>query len=331
MIVACLVGTLALSAQTTRTQTIALKQGWNAVFVEVYPADSEPTKVFAGTPVDIAASYYGRSSSAQFITEPGIDLFKTSGWGVWYAEDRPDAFLRSLDAIQGQQAYLIHSKGDFTWRVEGSVVPMEIDWQPDSFNFVGFGVHSSAAPTFAQFFTGSDAHRHNRIYRLIEGHWRRVTDPSGETMRSGEAFWIFCEGPSKYAGPLRRETSIRQGLVLGTGETSLVLRNETSHPVACTVEHVVSGPNPVPLSIVIAAIGGTILDLQSGAAVKPATGWTQALPPLEAGAALRVPLEARAQEMNSHIHASLLKISTDVGTEVWIPVMSVRPDLQSEP
>jgi len=325
-----LAGTLTLPGQTTRTQTLALRQGWNAVFLEVYPVESEPGPLFANTPIDIVASYYGRSSSAQFVSDPSADLFKKAGWGVWYAENRPDSFLKTLHAINGQQGYLIHSKSDFTWTLTGAVVPPDVSWESGAFNFVGFSVHPMAAPTFAQFFRGSAAHRHNRIYRLVNGTWRRVNDPSAETMRSGEAFWIFCDGASRYQGPLRVEPPVRQGLVLGTGVGSLVLRNETDHPVAATVEHINTGPDPVPLSIVIGAIGETTSELTSVSAPKPAGAWTQALPALEAGVAMRIPLETRLQEMRTYAQGSLLKISSDVGTEVWIPVIGVRLDLKAE-
>src|SRR5262245_34621916 len=108
-------------AGTQRTQTFQLRQGWNAVFLEVYPAQTDPARVFANTSVDIAASYYAPSASAQFITEPGVDLFRQSGWGVWYTAGRPDAFLKTLHAILGQQAYLLHAERDSLWTVTGEV------------------------------------------------------------------------------------------------------------------------------------------------------------------------------------------------------------------
>src|SRR5262245_12293010 len=92
----------------TRSQQVLLKKGWNAVFLEVDPADPAPTTVFARTPVDIAASFYAPASSAQFVSNPSVDLFKMAGWGVWYAENRPDAFLKTLHAVNGRQAYLVH-------------------------------------------------------------------------------------------------------------------------------------------------------------------------------------------------------------------------------
>ena len=41
-----------------------------------------------------------------------------------------------------------------------------------------------------------------------------------------------------------------------------------------------------------------------------------------------VPLEARVQELTAAAHGSLLKITTDLGTEQWIPVIGIRKDLE---
>jgi hypothetical protein len=318
----------ALRADTLRTQEIQLQRGWNAVFLEVFPSDSTPAAVFTGTPVDIVASYFARNSSAQFITDPGANMFQEMGWGVWYATNRADAFLKTLHSIYGQQPYLVHAKSDFTWRITGTVQPGEVRWQPDSYNFTGAALASSGAPTFAQFFAGSQAHRHNRIYRLANGAWRRVSDPTAEAMRAGEAFWIYCDGNSRYQGPLEVETSTRNGVVLTTGADAVILRNQTGHPVAPTVEHVASGSNSVPLSIVVQVAGTNASPERTISVARPDGNWTQPLPALEAGGAVRLPLEARVREVREPVQESLLKITTDLVTEVWIPVVSIRTDLQ---
>ena len=123
-----------------RTQTVALTAGWNAVYLEVEPLDLAPGKVFQGLPVDIAAAYFPQEAPTQFVTNPGAQLFKGLGWGVWYGESRPDAILKSLNSIYGNQAYLIHTTQAFAWKVEGLVALPKVRWQPDSFNLTGFGV-----------------------------------------------------------------------------------------------------------------------------------------------------------------------------------------------
>ena len=313
-----------------RTQTIQLAAGWNAVYLEVSPSDVEPSVVFSNTPIDIVASYYGASSSAQFVQNPDAELFRQAGWGVWYADDRPDAFLRTLHAVHGQQAYLVHSGAAHAWSVVGTVQKPDVRWAPDSYNFIGFPVNGVAAPTFAQFFAGSAAHDLDRLYRLVDGTWKKVTVPDGEVMRSGEAFWVYCAGPSSYMGPLRLETISRHGLFAAGGRAELILRNNTDHPVVPTLEHVASSDDAVPLAILIQAVGDPEDPVRDVAAALPDGAWTQPLPPLEAGASVRVPFAVRLEDMTSGLQTSLLKVSTEMGTEAWIPVIGLRDDLEEK-
>jgi biotin carboxyl carrier protein len=96
----------------------------------------------------------------------------------------------------------------------GRVTGAPVAWQPDAFNFTGASVAAVGGPTFAQYFAGSSALKNQTIYRMVDGRWKQVIQPSAESMRSGEAFWIFCEGSSDYQGPLRVETT-GQALALG--------------------------------------------------------------------------------------------------------------------
>lgn len=315
----------------TRTQTVSLTAGWNAVFLEVEPMDPAPAKVFASLPVDIAAAYFPAEAPTQFVTNPGTQLFKGLGWGVWYAEDRPDAFLKTLNAIYGQQAYLIHATRAFEWKVDGLVSSAKMRWQPNSFNLMGFGVKKQGAPSFEEFFKPSSAHRGQAIYRLVNGEWKKVVNPAAEAMRSGEAFWIFCKDGSEYQGPLSVETGSDSGLLTLDSQGTVVLRNNTDHPLTPHMEHVAPDAKPVPLSINVRVIGSSLQEpVKNVAAKKPAQAWTQEMPSLESGARLGIPFTARTAEMTASEQVSLLKFSTDMGTEFWVPVLGRRPDLEKK-
>lgn len=315
------------SAGHRRSQELSLSAGWNAVFLEVEPVDGSPAKVFAGLPVDKVATLLRNPLSNQFVTDPEVDLFKGKGWEVWYAPGLPEAFLKSLDAIHGNRAYLVHAREACQWRVSGGVDAWVPDWQPDAFNLVGFPVRSPGGPTFEQFFAGSKAHRGQPIYRLVAGRWKRVLEPAAETMRSGEAFWIFCEGGSDFQGPLRVETALRRGILLGRSGADVTLRNECPHPLAPTVEHLAGGGPPVPLSILVRAYGNPVAPVTSVAARMPAGEWQQPLPPLEMAGSVAIPLECRSSEMVLPRQGSLLKITTDLGSVSWVPVLGIRDDL----
>src|SRR5436190_2070422 len=173
-------------ANTTRTQTISLHKGWNAVQLMVTPTDPTPATVFSGTPIAIAATYFGATSSAQFIQNPTSTEWKKEGWGVWYAPARADGFLSTLNGIAGNRAYLIYSKQDFTWNVTGEVSFAKVQWKSDSFNLVGFCLDPNSPPTFDKFFKGSTAHQPGRIYRLVNDQWVLVSSTAATTMKSGE-------------------------------------------------------------------------------------------------------------------------------------------------
>ena len=315
----CLIGNL--RAEAFLTQTLDLRAGWNAVFLEVDPAEPAPARVFAGLPVDAVATHDAVPAGGQFVKDPGADLALAQGWAVWYAPHRPDAFLSNLYEVQGAKAYLVHATTNATLVLAGDVPPSLPTWKPDAFNFVGFPLQDSGAPTFAQFFAGSSAHSPGRIYRLAGGKWRQVTAPSAESMRPGEAFWIFCNGASDYPGPLQVSTPSPFGLFLSPrGGSEIVFRNRTSHPVACRLAHTADPDAPVPLSVEI-----DVLDEAAGGMRKlwlhlPAGDWEQPLPPLEPGAAIRLPLKLRVQDMPPGERRSQITVLTDLGTRTVLSV-----------
>src|SRR5580765_2794861 len=51
------------------TQTITLNPGWNAVFLEVQPANDDCDVVFQGVPVESVWAWNRRFSSVQFIQD----------------------------------------------------------------------------------------------------------------------------------------------------------------------------------------------------------------------------------------------------------------------
>lgn len=321
-------GILAISAALVswgqapvREQVISLEPGWNAVYLEVDPSETAVEAVFQGLPVDQVAAYLRPVSAAQFIENPGADLFRKSGWQVWYAADREDHFLSTLHAVHGPQAYLVHATEAAMWRVRGTVLMNEIRWHADAFNLVGFGLQAGAEPTFEQFFSGSQAHRHNRIYRLEQGAWRQVENPAAEVMRSGEAFWIHAAGSSRYQGPLKVEAPTLRGLLLGSRPEGVVVRSAVGHPVAVTINHVPGASGGLGLAMVMRAVGDTTALVRTVSAAKPLGDWMQALPPLEPGAYVRIPMELRQDGAGGEGAWSLLRVVTDLGTETWVPVL----------
>jgi len=311
-----------------RVQTIELNQGWNAVYLEIDPDISKPADLFANSPVDIVASYVPSKTTAQFIKNPSANMLSVYGWSVWYAPSRSDEFLSNLYDIQGAKSYLIHAKTNTSIQIEGTTAVEAVKWIPDSYNYVGFSVAASGAPSFETFFRGSSAHHHNKIYRLVDGTWRQVLNPGAEVMKSGEAFWIYCDGRSDYPGPLEVSTRMSLGVSISSlGGDQVVFRNRTIHPVSFSVEYSTNPNYPVPMSTPVMAMDEAAGGLRTVSVHFDAVHFEQSFPPLEAGDAMRLPLMLRLQDALEGERYALLKVTTDLGTITYIPVTATRDDL----
>lgn len=328
VLLCALVNLQQVQAQAVRTQTLDLNPGWNAVYLEVDPMVSDPAELFAGAPIEIVASHVAPKRGAQFVRNPSADLLSTYGWAVWYAPARPDAFLTTLYRLYGAKPYLIFATTNASLEISGTPAPERLTWTPDAYNFVGFPVTSPGAPTFKQFFRGSPAHDHNKLYRLVDGAWRQTLDPSAETMRAGEAFWIYCDGRSTYPGPLQITTRPASGVILSSeGGSMITFRNETDHPISFSMEHVTEPGAPIPISTPVRTLNEESGGLETLSVHFDAAHFQQNFPPLEAGEAIRLPLALRLQDAGPGERHSLLKVTTDMGTVTYIPVTASRDDL----
>ena len=108
----------------------------------------------------------------------------------------------------------------------------------------------------------------------------------------------------------------------------MILKNTTAFPLQPTIEHVVTDSDYVPLSVVISAIDTEENEIFPVAVPMADGSWTLTLPPLDAGASIRVPLQAIAGKIEQAEVRSILCIKTDLGTEQWIPVTGLREDLK---
>jgi len=319
-----------LSGGVLRTQSFQLTQGWNAIYLDVDPVVRDPEAVFAGTAVDIVASYEGSAFTKQFSATPGADLLSELGWATWYAPAREDSFLSRLGAVYGRKVYLLHAQSDAQLAVQGTVTCTPVIWTADSYNLVGFALDAQAAPTFAQFFGGSAAHRSSSVYRLAGGVWKKVINPANTAMKSGEAFWIYTAGPSAYQGPLRVTAGTAGGgLVLREGRTEqMVVKNCSLYPLNFRIEHRVPEGVQLPLTIVVDVVGGVWDGLQRVSADLGDGAWELDLPALEAGGGFKVPLALHADKLDAAEAHSLLCIKSELGTEIWVPVSATREGLK---
>jgi len=308
-----------------RQQTIQLQAGWNAVFLEVEPLDTNPEAVFSNTPIDTVARYFPRSSPVQYISDPAGAPWNEPGWGVWYAPARPEAVVGNLHAIHGNKPYLVHSTSVYAWNVTGTIAFERRSWQADSFNLVGFGVNEQSPPTFERLLSAAEGRIGDRIYRLeASGKWQPVTMPASTAIQSGEAYWVYCKGKTDYQGPLQVKVPGSAGLDFGGSASQLDIEffNPSTTPASVAVE-LVSGSGDLPLVKV---------------AYDPATFQTaySAFPSrmsvtVAAGQVERLRLAIRRESMSAGTQTRLLKLNTSDGLCYWIPVSARRSDLATQP
>lgn len=200
----CLLVPVIAGAATTE-QTIELRPGWNAIHVELQPDNDAIEQVFAGLPVASVWRWLPDERPVAFIQDPDEDLLTIDGWYGYFPSHRPESILTNLFTVNANQAYLVRLLGDQPREltIEGRPVLRDQSWRPDDFQFTGFHVEAGNEPTFANWFAGSEAHESGPIFRLDgDGEWVEVAQPALETIRSGEAYWVYTDGRSSYQGPM---------------------------------------------------------------------------------------------------------------------------------
>jgi len=314
------------AAVPTVTQTFSLNPGWNAVYLEVQPQSNSPALVFKDLPVGSSVwAWQGKDDSVQFIQDPGEPPVNNPRWLAIFASAR-ESSLNNLFAISANSAYLIHVAGSapLTMNIDGRPTIRHKSWIPDAFNLTGFGF-SGAPPTFGSFFTPSNSHKNQAIYRLnnSSGAWEIVNNPATTAMRSGEAFWIYCVSGSDYQGPLTVEANGSDGLDFGVGITilSLTLGNTSTTDKSVTVSQSNAG---IPVSLAYRSydtVSGKIL-------TKPLSG----MPPVivKAGSTAAVNLSIDRRNFNGD-GASVLEFSDSQGNRVRLPVTATSNAVNGYP
>lgn len=311
-------------ADLTRTQTIQLHQGWNAVFLEVDPTNSQVAACFQGTPVTMVAAYTGPSKSVQFVQNPSTNhVTPQNGWDIWYASGRPDSFLTSFFELVGNKSYMIYSQSDYTWAVTGKARLTSVKWKPNAFTLTGFGVDPVSPPTFDQFFAGSPQHHPYQIYQLENGVWTRIDSAQTTQIQSGVAYWIYCKGNSSYQGPLNVGVPNPTAFPLyGVGSVGISLQNSSPNPLGVQVQNMAGGAQ-LPLAFVLRAVSSS--NVVSAAYDLPDNYSMQSF---DVGEGRGFWLTLRPERMSAPTQTGLLKITTDLGTQSWLPVTANQSDPQ---
>src|SRR5678815_2680972 len=107
LLVCLLTGTsISLNAQWS-TQTIQLRPGFNAVFLEVEPEDNRCEAMMAGLPVESVWRWNKRFNSVQFISDPNQLISEPEAWLFWFSGGQSIGGTSSLHTMDGGRAYLV--------------------------------------------------------------------------------------------------------------------------------------------------------------------------------------------------------------------------------
>lgn len=303
------------------TQTIALQKGWNAIYVQVDPADRDPAKVFAGLPVLKVAAYLPSRTPVEFIQDPTSKAWKKEGWSVWYGPGTSEEGLSDLYAIPGGRGYLVNMAEAGQLTLHGFVIFPQTLWRADAYNFVGFQVDPVSPPTFAAWFAGSPNHQSTRrptVYSLdATGHWVPVERMDQVQIQPGRAYWVFCQGGSSYQGPLSVIGTAGR-LDYGDVTKTLAVRmiNPLSNPLSVTMEVVEADSLPLVYEKMLLSLGQTLLVPMDSAVV---------LPTIEAGDELQVRLSLDRAGMTRKAGTAVLVLRDSVGSLLRIPVTGKLP------
>lgn len=311
-----------------QTQEIELTEGWNAIYLEVEPLETDPAALFADTPLEIVAAYFRPVSPAEFIDSPSELLSSRENWSVWYAPDREDALLSNLYAILGHRAYLIYSDEDYTLSVSGTPTLGAASWYPNAYSLVGFQIEDTEQPTIENYFSGSDAQSGLKLYRMIEGRWALISDPASTLIEPGVAYWAYSEGASEFSGPL--EVSLAKGSLGGlvftetSGSSRIVIENVASYPQNLSFDLSAGNAGLLPLNYIV-----TVTDTDEAALDKVSLSLPESmeLGPLEPGQAFALDIEVDQNAVSVPLQSALLTITSDAGARRQIPVVSIRRDL----
>ncbi|MBL9167378.1 MAG: hypothetical protein JNN07_06520 [Verrucomicrobiales bacterium] len=235
-----LLAMLPAHAAFTMNQTFNLRAGWNAIWLEVEPANEDINVVFQGVPVESVWTFASVVSAVDFIQDPSETVWNRDRWLVHLPTNRVASLNNNLFKILGNRAYLVKVSAPATLTVAGEPKLRFPKWAPDAYNFRGFPVDPNAPPTFANFFRFSPAHYNNtqqqlqKIYQLNSaGEWTLVNQ--FDRMKHGEAYWVYTAGVSDFNGPLGVSLESGNGLQFSSAVTDSTLHLQNVGSIVRTV------------------------------------------------------------------------------------------------
>lgn len=238
------------------TQTVALTNGWNAVYLHVSPDHTDLNTMVAGDPANpiLEVWRWHSTSAAQFDTDPQQRTDLASEWTTW-ERSNPVSDLRRMT---GNAAYLVRvgtNVTSYVWTIQGRPVAPINEWSATGLNFIGFPTVPSAPPTVERFFSLAPELQQNpqtEMYyykggELGDGNPARLLSARRIVVARGQAFWLRSGDLfNHYFGPFEMDLNQETGIDFGENHSvqSFVLRNLTSSNLTVSAALLESEPPP---------------------------------------------------------------------------------------
>ena len=314
-------------------QTIVLRAGWNAVFLNIQPEPADCDGALAGLPVESVWDFNPSIDAPQFVQDPNTLIPGSPSWLTWFPPVSAQAGISSLFALRDGRPYLIKlpdNAAPANWVVTGRPSLRPLTWHPGGVNFVGFRV-GATGPTFQTLFAGESGLANQPVYTLgTAGDWQQVLSLSTTRPESGKSYWVRCASPAQRSGTIVVQGVGNGGLTFRSGATeqSLRIRNTSAAARNISVRLLASATPPPgqPLKAGPVPLEYRTTDYSNAAfgwATFPAALTFNALPAgqewnVRLGA--RLPTNATAPGSS---YQSLLEISDDAGTRWILPVSAI--------
>ena len=341
------------------TQSITLKPGWNAVYLQVDASYTNLDTLLPDIngPISDVWLWQPPLSTLQYISTPATPNASGSQWAVWTVA-RGDT--DTLGALRANGAYLVNNRTatNYVWSLKGRVVPPNYQWTTTGLNFLGFPTPAASAPNFSTYLKpapgldlalspGNSSH----VFRYPGGALG-ATNPvevlpaaaASTLVNRGEAFWIGGSTNTAsayyntYYGPIEVRLQSIAGIdysdLLGT--YSVRLRNVTSTNRTAVLTLVSSEAAPTGQPVIAAApqllVRGAInpITLTYAFSVLGSPGQSFPLAPAgQVGSEVQVVLGLNRQAMMlppGSRYATILRVTDANGLQqVDVPVTATVP------
>ena len=238
-------------------ETMTLKNGWNAIYLESTPTNALCDAFFEGAPVKSVASYQSDAySSTRQLADDGTEIAqKPLSYRVWVPGDD---VASGMSALSGGHVYMIYATNAWSKTFVGVPSAPKQTWRATAgdagfMNLVGVSADTNASMTAKAYFGEGPFGTANGIAYQIKG--TKEFEPAFSkflnarvTMQGGKAYALTATKDAEWPGVIGVQGD---GLVFGADENfaSVRIRNcgTTNHTFRFTMERsALDADTPLP-------------------------------------------------------------------------------------